>query len=144
MRRRVAVVAGVLPALMLTTAPAAHAGPPMIKIRTATVPGGKGRTIDVVVDHACDAGSGVRTIVVVVHESVARRREIETYGDTKGRATAPATCDGKAHGLHVLVHADQARQWHSYIYDDVAAELTDAYDHTVVYDNQPQEWVTAS
>ena len=86
----------------------------------------------------------MKAIVVVVHESIAQRREIEPYGDTKGRATAAATCDGMAHVLHVVVSAENARQWHSYMYDNVAAELTDAYDHTVVYDNQPQEWVTAS
>jgi hypothetical protein len=138
------VIAGVILTLMLMTAPAAHATTPMIKIKTATVPGGKGSKIDVVVDYGCDPGSGVKAIVVVVHESVAQRREVEAYGDTKGRATATASCDGTAHVLHVLVTADNTRQWHSYMYDNVAAELTDAYDHTVVYDNQPQEWVTPS
>ncbi len=145
MRRRVAVIAGVIAILTCVTAPAAQANPPMIKIRTATVPGGKGSKIDVVIDHACEAGSGVTTIVVAVHESFAQRREIEPYGDTRGRAMAPATCDGTGHLIHVVVPCEkQERQWHSYVYDEVGAELTDGSNHTVVYDNQPHEWVTAS
>lgn len=145
MRRRVAVFAGGIATLMLVMASAAYAATPMIKIKTATVPGGKGSKIDVVVDHACDAASGVKTIVVLVHESIAERREIERYGDTKGHGTAPATCDGTAHLVHVLVPCDDnAKQWHSYMYDDVSAELADDNDHTVVYDNQPHEWVSAS
>jgi hypothetical protein len=145
MRRRVAVFAGGIASLMLVIVPAAHATTPMIKIRTATVPGGKGSKIDIVVNHACDEASGVKTIVVAVHESIAQRREIERYGDTKGRATVPATCDGTAHLVHVLVPCeDNAKQWHSYMYDEVAAALVDDYDHGIVYDNQPHEWVGAS